>query len=128
MPLHILIALVVGGIGGIALLLHLTGRSRTVVLTADTAPALWLRHFPDERVKSVTVAKNGMAAWIMTDVGPGLVWVFGADTVARRLREHSVTSKPGALRVRFHDAAAPWVSIELEPDERATWQRLLETT
>jgi hypothetical protein len=50
MPLPVLIALVIGGIAGIALILHLSGRSRVVALTEVTARAAWLRHFPDDRV------------------------------------------------------------------------------
>ncbi len=77
MPLEILLVLVVGGIVGIALMLHLTGRSRLRVLTRDVAQDEWIRHFPDDDVVDVTVSHDGHSALIRTRAGAGLLWSFG---------------------------------------------------
>ena len=81
MALELLLALVLGGISGIAVLLHLTGRSRQAVLGVETARTAWLRHFPEDSVLRVLPADGGQAALVLTSGGPGLLWAFGADTV-----------------------------------------------
>lgn len=87
MPLPVLLTLVIGGISAIAILLHLSGRSALRVIDPEDAHADWHRHFPDDRIRSVLVARDGHAALVETDQGPGLLWAFGADTAARHLRD-----------------------------------------
>ncbi len=123
MPLEILLALVILGIAGIALLLHLTGRSARTRLSAPSARAHWLRHFPDDTVLDVTVADSGDAALVRTPAGPGLLWAFGADTVARPLQGFDLLDTRDGVRVIFHDFAAPSVRLTLTPDERASWRQ-----
>lgn len=65
MPLPVLLALVVAGIGGIALLLHLTGRSRTLAMTPESATAEWLRQYPDDEVLEALPAHDGRAELIV---------------------------------------------------------------
>lgn len=122
MPLHILIIMVVVGIGGIALLLHLTGRSRTATLTETDAQQGWLRHYPNDTVQHVTLAHDGKSALVLSDAGPGVIWVFGLDTVARHLRDCDVSETETGLRVDFHDYSAPPARFALSQDERALWQ------
>lgn len=126
MPLEILLVLVVGGIAGIAVLLHLTGKSRLQVLTPDTASEQWLRHFPDDIVVDVTVAHDGHAALVRTNIGAGLIWSFGADTVARHLRDFDWLNHPKGLEVQFHDFGTPHVIVHLDETERRHWQHLME--
>lgn len=126
MPLEILLVLVVGGIAGITLLLHLTGRSRQVVLTPETAQAQWLRHFPDDTVIDVTVAHNGSAALVRTETGAGLLWSFGADTVARHLLDFDRLDHPEGFEVQFHDFGTPRVILHLDDTERRHWRHLME--
>lgn len=121
MPLTLLLVLVIGGIGGIALLLHLSGRSKRVVLTTASARAGWLRQFPDDRIIDVTVARDGHAALVATPDGPGLVWSFGSDTVARRLDGCSAEDTGRGLRLRLHDYTAPTVTLDLAGSERHDW-------
>lgn len=121
MPLTVLVALVIGGVGGIALLLHLSGRSRRCVLTSETAEAAWLRQFPGDRVAEATVSKDGHAALILTERGLGLLWAFGADTVARRLENFDLIDKGDRLRVVFRDFTAPAVTLALDAFERRHW-------
>ena len=121
MPLEILVVMVVGGIGAIALALHLLGKSEPVALTEDSARVAWLRQFPEDQPQVVTVARDGHAALVETPGGRGLVWSFGADTVARKLVGAAVQDTATGLRVSFGDYAAPDLRIALEPDERRHW-------
>ncbi|MCV2888072.1 hypothetical protein [Ruegeria aquimaris] len=122
MPLEILLILVIGGISAIAVILHLTGRSHRAVLLPEDARAAWHRHFPDDMILGIAVARDGHAALIETEQGPGLLWSFGADTVGRHLRDFDVMDHPHGLRVLFHDFTAPQVTLHLSPDERRDWQ------
>ncbi len=126
MPLEILLILVGGGIAGVALLLHLTGKSRLQVLTPKTAQEQWLRHFPDDPIIDVTVAHNGHAALIRTETGAGLLWSFGADTVARHLRDFDWLDHPEGFEVLFHDFSTSRVIVHLDETERQHWQNLMD--
>ena len=128
MPLYILLTLVIGGIAGIALLLHLMGKSAPLVMSSEDARAAWHRHFPDDEIKDALITGDGHAALIRTSQGPGLVWSFGADTVARHLRDFDVIEAPDHLRVIFHDFTAPKVTLHLDENERQHWQSLMSTT
>lgn len=125
MPLPLLLILVIGGIAAIALLLHLSGRSEIRALDPDSARAAWLRHFPDDPADTVTVTRDGHAAMVRTGAGVGLVWSFGADTVARHLRDCDLVETGTGLDIAFHDYTAPRVRLVLEPDERAAWQNAI---
>jgi len=128
MPLHILLILVVGGISAITLLLHLLGKSRLAFLTTEDARGAWHRHFPDDDIRDVIVAQNGHAAFVQTAQGPGLLWSFGADTVARHLRDFDLIEAPNHLQVMFHDFTAPRVTLHLSETERPRWQELMALT
>ncbi len=125
MPLYILLALVVGGIAVIGVLLHGLGKSRLTVLNRDSARAAWRRHFPGDDLRAVTIAANGHAALVETASGPGLLWSFGADTVARHLRDFELKSEPDRLCVNFHDFTAPRVTLHLTDAERRLWQKMM---
>ncbi|SDX14598.1 hypothetical protein SAMN05444358_103156 [Ruegeria halocynthiae] len=126
MPLEILLVLVVGGIAGVTLLLHLTGRSRLHELTPKTAQDQWLRHFPNDSIIDVTVATDGHAALVRIETGAGLLWSFGADTVARHLLDFDRIDHPQGFEVQFHDFSTPRVVIHLDETERRHWQHLME--
>ncbi|MFT4958997.1 MAG: hypothetical protein ACI92Z_000069 [Paracoccaceae bacterium] len=128
MPLAILLILVAGGIGGVAVLLHFLGKSKPVILTTDAARTAWLRPFPDETVTDVTLADTGHAALIGTDHGPGLVWSFGIDTVARPLKDAKITETNKHLKIRFSDFTAPKAMITLSETERADWREKMAQT
>lgn len=126
MPLEILLVLVVGGIAGITLLLHLTGKSRLSVLTPETAPDQWLRHFPDDTVIDATIAHDGHAALVRTETGAGLIWSFGADTAARHLMDFDWLDHPDGIEVQFHDFGTPRVILRLDETERRHWRHLMD--
>lgn len=121
MPLGVLLLLVVGGIAGLAALMHLLGHSRRFDLAnAGVARAEWLRHWPRDAVAHVYLTDG--AALIDTDEGPGLLRPFGADTVAHRIAE--MTETPQGLRIGFADFAAPAVTLLLPDETRALWLRV----
>ena len=127
MSLTTLIILVVTGIGGIALILHLIGLSKQRVFDGpEDATDRWLREFPSDDVVGVTVSHRGTAALIQTRRGIGLVWAMGADTAARRLDHYDVEEDGTGIRVTFHDFTAPQVHIALDYAERQHWQNLMQ--
>ncbi len=126
MPLEILLVLVIGGIAGITLLLHLSGRSRMFDLTPETARAQWMRHFPDDVIIDIAVAHNGHAALVRTEAGAGLLWSFGADTVARHLRDFDWLETSDGIDVQFHDFSTPRARLRLDETERRHWQHLMD--
>jgi hypothetical protein len=125
MPLGVLLVLVIGGIAGIAVLLHFSGRSSLMIISAEDARAAWHRHIPDDEIHDVVVSHTGHAALIMTGQGPGLIWAFGADTTARHLRDFDLIDLTNGLRVIFHDFTAPRVDVVLTEPERARWRDLM---
>ncbi|WP_420394877.1 hypothetical protein [Nioella sp.] len=126
MPLHILIILVVGGIGLIALLTHLLGLSRPLHLTSDAeARTAWLRIWPEDTIRATHIAPDGTAALIETDHGPGIVFALGADSCAHRLEGAEIRETPGGLRILFHDFAAPRLDVALDPAARSHWHQIL---
>lgn len=128
MPLNILLPLVVIGIAAIAVMLHLTGKSKRARLTQDSARAAWLRHFPDDQVAQVLAADEGHAALVETNQGWGLIWSFGADTVARHLTDVAIEDTKQGLRFKFSDFTAPSVRVILAPDERMIWRKMVQLT
>ena len=127
MPLEILLALVAGGISLTALILHLTGRSARTIMSADEARSAWLRQFPEDNVGQVLTAQDGHAALLQTSQGMGLVWAFGADTVARPLQGSDLTETPNGLRVRFPEFSARSTRLTLSETERVDWRLLMKT-
>ncbi|KIC46518.1 hypothetical protein RA28_01640 [Ruegeria sp. ANG-S4] len=126
MPLEILLVLVVGGLAGITLLLHLTGRSRRRRMTPDEARSEWIRHFPDDEIIDVTLANDGHSALVRTGVGAGLLWSLGADTVARHLLDFDWIEHPVGFEVQFHEFGTPRAIIRLDETERRHWQHLMD--
>ena len=125
MPLEILLILVIGGIVLIAVVLHAVGKSARRVMSPEDAREAWNRHFPDDTVTDVTLSGDGHAALIATEQGNGLIWAFGADTVARHLLDYDLIETRKGLQVRFHDYTAPSVTLRLSADERPDWAALM---
>lgn len=127
MPLEILLVLVVGGILGITALLHLSGRSRVRELTQQTARSEWMRHAPDDVIVDVTIAHDMRSALVRTEAGIGLLWSFGADTVARHLQDFDRINHPEGFKIQFLDFGAPNALVRLDEFERPHWQNLMDT-
>ena len=127
MPLSILLPMVIIGIAGIAVLLHLLGLSKPVTLTdEETARAAWLEEFPDDPPTRVTLCHAHSAALVDTARGHGLVWPMGADTTARYLDGARVHPTETGLRIDLPDYTAPHIHLTLAPDEAARWTALME--
>ncbi|THH36267.1 hypothetical protein E4Z66_13385 [Aliishimia ponticola] len=127
MPLELLLILVVGGIAAVTLVLHLLGLSDVPALDAAQAKAAWDREYPADPAIHCTPTPNARAALIRTQNGQrGLVWRFGADTVAHPLSQYRITETPTGLTVRFRDYATPSVHVPLPAQVRAAWKQELE--
>ena len=128
MPLSVLLILVVGGIAGIALLLHLLGYSRRARLSdAKAAGALWADRYPGAPLIDVTLTEDRTAALIRSQAGPGVIWAFGSDFVVRDLTLDHFTLRENADRVVIHtdDGTAPHIALTLTKAERPTWYAVL---
>lgn len=125
MPLEILVLLVVAGIAGIAFLTWLAGLAKPRALDETDSRAEWVRHFPDDVITSVWITHDQRAALVLTEEGPGLLWVMGADTTGRHLLDFDLIDEPHGLTVIFHDYTAPKVHLHLDEDERLVWQNLI---
>ncbi|ASP19861.1 hypothetical protein ANTHELSMS3_01146 [Antarctobacter heliothermus] len=129
MPLTVLLALVVVGIAGVALLIHTTGLSQPRRFTTEAeARAAWTREFPLTDITGVTLCRSGRAALIATPTGTGVVWPMGADSTARWVADGRVTRRDGGLTLYLPDYVAPTVRLHLDPDEIALWAERIGTT
>lgn len=131
MPLHILGALVVLGIGGVVLLVHLLKMSRADGF-ADAAAArnAFLADFPETETGEATLTDDRRAAILTTAAGAGLVMRFGAGRLTRLIGPGDVSrieDRPGALRLRLADFGAPVIDLAFADDgKRAEVKRILE--
>ena len=127
MPLSILIPMVVLGIAGIALILHLLGYSRArTFAAAEEAQAAWLRQYPEDRVVRVLLSDDRQAALVQSASGAGVVWAIGADTTARSTTGGTVEEEKAGLAFRFPDVTAPALRVALHhPDARNVWLRII---
>lgn len=122
MPLSVLLALVICGIIGIAVMLHVLGLSRAACLAdAGAAKAAWLREFPEDTPTRVILSHDHHAALIETEGGPGVVWAMGADTTARALSGARIRRTDTGLRIDLPDFTAPHIRLRLDRDEAAHW-------
>ncbi|SIS52702.1 hypothetical protein SAMN05421759_101218 [Roseivivax lentus] len=126
MPLGILIALVVGGIIGIALLTRALGFGDECRLTSESAArAAFLREFPEVEIHAVTRCADCRAALMETSRGPAIVWAMGADTTARLLGQARLTETETGLDIHLPDITAPRIRLRLSPEERRAWTQLI---
>ncbi|MDQ7070277.1 MAG: hypothetical protein Q9M48_05995 [Rhodobacterales bacterium] len=125
MPLPILLVLVVGGIGAIALVLHMLGLSaRRVFANESEAGAVWESEFPDDPARQVILSHDHHAALIDTVQGQrGIVWPMGADAAARYLIGATIRKTGKGLNIRLPDFTAPRISLRLDQDEADKWAK-----
>lgn len=127
MPLSLLLPMVILGIAGIALLLHVLGLSRPALLAnAAAARSAWLREFPDDAPGRITLSHDNHAALIETAQGHGVVWPMGADTAARYLTGAQITRTEAGLSISLPDYTAPRIRLRLGADELESWPALME--
>ncbi len=125
MPLSVLGPLVLGGILGIVVLVHLMGWTARRVLDTGAARQAWLAEEPEAAIHRVVLADDGRAALLRLGGGRGgAVWCFGADVVVRPLEPGfaRITEKDTGLRIRFDDPGAPHLFVRLaDGDARRLW-------
>ncbi|WP_371228321.1 hypothetical protein [Roseovarius sp. 2305UL8-3] len=128
MPLTVLVPMVLLGIAGIALLLHVLGLSQRK-LFGDVAEArtAWLHEFPEDMPIRLVLSHDHRAALIDTAKGHGIVWPMGADSTARYLDGAKVARTATGLRIDLPDYTAPRIDLELDAEEVARWPQLMET-
>ena len=125
MPLEILGPMVVLGIGGIAVFLHLAGLSKPFQLTGEHTRTAWLREVPDDVPKQILIAPNRENALLKLASGElGLIHVMGADTTARYLTGATWSNSDTTLTLHLPDFGAPKFTIPLTPQEQANWTAL----
>lgn len=128
MPLQLLAVLVVGGIGGIALLLHVLGLSRVHrFATPDEVRSAWADEFPTLPATRVILSADRTAALVETEHGPGIIWPMGADSTARLLTGARVTRRHDGLVIRLPDYTAPRIRLRLDPGETDLWLTAMES-
>ncbi|ETX27654.1 hypothetical protein [Roseivivax isoporae] len=126
MPFGVLIALVMCGIAGIAVLTHALGLSaRAPFPDTAAARAAWLREYPALAPADVVMSRDGRSALIVTAGGPGVVWRFGADSTARLLTGARVRRCARGLDIRLPDFTAPRIVLDLSAEETDAWTRSL---
>ncbi len=127
MPLEILLVLVIGGISGIALLLHVLGLSAPLIFKTEAdVNAAWLRAFPDDNFRAAQISADGRSALVESDQGTGLVWSFGADTTARLIHDAEIAAHPDGLTLHLAEFTAPSLTLKLAEADRALWRQKLE--
>ena len=124
MPLPLLLALVIGGIAGIAVILHLLGLSKPLRFADDAvASRAWLSEFPDAPPTRVVLSHDHHAALIETAQGDGVVWPMGADSTARYLTGARIERTKDGLMIHLPDYTAPRIRLRLDADEADLWTR-----
>ena len=126
MPLQILLPMVVIGIAGIAVLLHMLGLSELARFDDEAAARqAWLREYPDTPPTRVILSHDRHAALIETDFGAGVVWPMGMDTTARTLRGAEIRRTKDGLLVDLPDFTAPRIRLRLNDEEADLWPTLM---
>lgn len=129
MPLPILLSLVICGIAGIALALHLLGLSNAPTFTEQSAHDTWLRHRPDDIVRDITLSSDKRAARVTTDAGRGILWQMGADTCARMLNgTEQIAARGTTVTLRRKDYTAPSIRLNLSAQDKEEWANWMTQT
>ncbi len=128
MPLSILLPLVVFGIAGIAVLLHLMGKSRRLAFeTVADVERHWHNQYPKFWVERVVMSKGGHHALVDSNVGVGLVWSMGADAACRLLEnDATVRETERGLTIATGDYTAPTIFVALpDQNDRRLWTGMI---
>ena len=131
MPLPILGALVVFGIGGIVFLVHMLRMSAQKGFDgAEAARAAFSRDHPEVGVADILLAEDARAALLPTGAGLGLSVAIGAGAFTRLCAVGDIRrlAENGAgLRIDLADFSAPRIEFAAtSPERRAAARRLLE--
>ncbi len=130
MSLELTLIIVVFGIAGVVLLVHLTGGSAKVRLN-ERAIVLdkWHGEFPYISAKNALLDPDYNAALIdLMDGRTGILWAFGNDVVGRVLESGKLGIRKNKLIIDLPDFTAPHLVIRIDdPATRLAWIEKLET-
>lgn len=122
MPLSILLPMVVLGILGVALILHLKGFTESLQFADETEVR---QHFhrllPFTEVGAVLLSQDGHAAIVETPDMRYLIWSFGSDCTVHWLAGADIEDIPAGVHIHLHDFAAPGPKIALSRTEKPLW-------
>lgn len=122
MPLSILLPMVVLGILGIALILHLKGFTKSLQFANEAEVRQHVhRLLPFVEVTSVLLSQDGKAAIVTTPELRYLIWSFGADCTLHGLTGAEIEDIPEGAHFHLHDFAAPGPKIALSHAEKPLW-------
>ncbi|MGB0507950.1 MAG: hypothetical protein ACPGGK_17320 [Pikeienuella sp.] len=118
MPLPLLLFLVVGGIGGVVLFVHLLGWSAPRQFE-DEAAAIkaFAIDYPDAEITSVQLSDDHLNAIFITHAGIGLIASMGAGFMARMIGMgdiENVDNTQAGLIISLADFTAPKLVFKLQ--------------
>ena len=130
MPLPILGALVVLGIGGLVLLVHFLGGSKRLKYADETtAAAALLTDYPSASIRQTVLADDQQAALFDLVEGVGFAAPFGEGRLTRVLGPDDVVRVDDAqdgLTIHLTDYTAPCLTVRLmKAEDRAVWKARL---
>lgn len=132
MPLPVLGALVVLGIGGLVLLVHFLGGSkRPRYADAAAAETALTSDYPNATIRQTMLADDQRAALFELADGVGFAAPFGEGRLTRVLGSgdvKQVDDGPDGLTIRLTDYTSPRLKVQIaNADDRAAWKaRLLD--
>lgn len=127
MPLPILGALVVLGIGGLVLLVHILGGSKRLSFADEAAAAeAFAADYPNSRMRRTVLADDRRAALFELGEGVGFAAPFGEGRLTRVLGPGEVSGVdegPNGLTIRLTDYTAPRLTVQMANAEaRTVWK------
>lgn len=130
MPLPILGALVVLGIGGLVLLVHFLGGTKRPLYADDAAAeAALTSDYPHADIRQTLLADDRRAALFELAEGVGFAAPFGEGRLTRVLGPDDVKiveDGPDGLTIRLTDFTAPRLTVRMaNADHRAAWKARL---
>ncbi|KPA21580.1 hypothetical protein shim_22870 [Shimia sp. SK013] len=127
MTLPVLLALVVGGIAGIAAILHLMGLTTPYRFSnGHDAISAWEREVPERPATGFHLSSDSRASLVTFEGGVGIVWSFGGDTVARLLGDTPPQKTQNGLRFDFPDFGSSALKVRLKETDLDIWMKALE--
>ena len=130
MPLPILGALVVLGIGGLVLLIHLLGWSkRPQYVDEAAAAAALITDYPHAKIQQMRLADDRRAALFLLSTGVGFAAPFGEGRLTRVLNAEDirrVDEGRDGLTIRLTDYTAPKLEVMIaDAEARQVWAKRL---
>ena len=127
MPLTILLALVIGGIAGIALLTWAMGYGQEATIEDEAQlRALWDADNPHDPARDALLGQSRRAGLIETATGFGVVWPMGADFATRPVGDGRIHMTRRGVRLTLNDYTAPSIRLDLTPAEAQDWVDRIE--